>query len=62
MQGRDVVDAARNLLEGSDRALKAVAYDCGFGSPDRMRIVFARRLGVTPAQYRASFRVQGEAG
>ena len=56
------VDAARNLLEGSDRALKAVAYDCGFGSPDRMRIVFARRLGVTPAQYRASFRVQGEAG
>jgi len=24
-----------------------------------MRIVFARRLGVTPAQYRASFRVQG---
>ncbi|MDR6289805.1 MULTISPECIES: GlxA family transcriptional regulator [Inquilinus] len=53
------VDAARNLLEGSDRALKAVAYDCGFGSPDRMRIVFAKRLGVTPAQYRASFRVRG---
>jgi transcriptional regulator GlxA family with amidase domain len=56
------VDAARNLLEGSDRALKAVAYDCGFGSADRMRIVFARRLGVTPAQYRASFRVQGAGG
>jgi transcriptional regulator GlxA family with amidase domain len=54
------VDAARNLLEGSDRALKAVAYDCGFGSPDRMRIVFAKRLGVTPAQYRASFRVPAE--
>jgi len=56
------VDAARNLLEGSDRALKAVAYDCGFGSPDRMRIVFLKRLGVTPAQYRASFRVAGMAG
>ena len=56
------VDAARNLLEGSDRALKAVAYDCGFGGADRMRIVFARRLGVTPARYRASFRVRGEAG
>jgi len=50
------IDTARNLLEGSDLALKAVAYRCGFGSPDRMRIVFARRLGVTPAQYRASFR------
>ncbi|MEN3349549.1 MAG: hypothetical protein V7632_3184 [Bradyrhizobium sp.] len=50
------VDAARRLLEGSDRPLKAVAFDCGFGSADRMRIVFAERLGVSPAQYRSSFR------
>jgi transcriptional regulator GlxA family with amidase domain len=50
------VDAARRLLEGSDRPLKAVAFDCGFGSADRMRIVFTERLGVSPAQYRASFR------
>jgi len=49
------VDAARNLLEGSDQALKAVAFRSGFGSPNRMRIVFTRRLGVTPSQYRASF-------
>jgi len=50
------VDAARMMLEGSDRPLKAVAFDCGFGSADRMRIVFSTRLGVTPVQYRASFR------
>lgn len=50
------VDAARMMLEGSDRPLKTVAYDCGFGTADRMRIVFSNRLGVTPAQYRASFR------
>ncbi len=50
------VDAARMMLEGSDRPLKAVAFDCGFGSADRMRIVFRARLGITPAQYRASFR------
>ncbi|QEX18014.1 transcriptional regulator [Hypericibacter terrae] len=50
------VDAARMMLEGSDRPLKAVAFDCGFGSADRMRIVFSTRLRVTPAQYRASFR------
>jgi transcriptional regulator GlxA family with amidase domain len=50
------VDAARMMLEGSDRPLKSVAYDCGFGSADRMRIVFNARLGVTPVQYRASFR------
>ncbi|YCI04758.1 GlxA family transcriptional regulator [Ensifer sp. D2-11] len=50
------IDSARNLLEGSDRQLKAIAYDCGFGTADRMRIVFRERLGVTPAQYRSSFR------
>ena len=49
------VDAARHLLEGSDQALKAVAFHSGFGSPDRMRIVFTRRLGLTPTQYRTSF-------
>jgi transcriptional regulator GlxA family with amidase domain len=36
------------LLEGSDRPLKSVAYDCGFGTADRMRVVFSERLGVTP--------------
>jgi transcriptional regulator GlxA family with amidase domain len=50
------VDAARMMLEGSDRPLKTVAFECGFGSADRMRIVFSTRLGVSPAQYRASFR------
>jgi transcriptional regulator GlxA family with amidase domain len=50
------VDAARMMLEGSDRPLKTVAFDCGFRSADRMRIVFSSRLGVTPLQYRASFR------
>ncbi len=49
------IDAARGLLESTDRALKAVAYDCGFGTADRMRVVFTSRLGVSPAQYRASF-------
>lgn len=50
------IDSARNLLEGSDLPLKAVAHDCGFGSADRMRIVFVKRLGLSPAQYRARFR------
>lgn len=50
------IDAARMMLEGGDRPLKAVAYDSGFGSPDRMRLVFSARLGISPAQYRASFR------
>jgi transcriptional regulator GlxA family with amidase domain len=53
---RSRVDAARNLLEGSDLQLKTVAYDRGFGTADRMRAVFTQRLTVTPAPYRASFR------
>ncbi|MGF6985852.1 transcriptional regulator GlxA family with amidase domain [Paraburkholderia atlantica] len=50
------VDAARKLLESSAAALKTIAYDCGFGTADRMRIVFTKRLGVTPMQYRERFR------
>jgi transcriptional regulator GlxA family with amidase domain len=45
-------DAAHILLEGSDRPLKSVAYDCGFGTADRMRVVFSEGPGVTPAHYR----------
>lgn len=49
------VDAARNRLEGGDMSLKVVAHECGFSSAEHMRVVFVRRLGVTPSQYRASF-------
>jgi transcriptional regulator GlxA family with amidase domain len=52
------IDTARRLLEASNQALKAVAFDCGFGTADRMRVVFAQRLGITPAQYRMSFRYE----
>ena len=50
------LDQARNLLEATGLALKAVAFDCGFASPEQMRAVFQRRLGVSPIQYRGSFR------
>lgn len=50
------LDMARNLLEGSDLSLKAVARKCGFGSADQMRLVFVKRLGVSPARYRDHFR------
>lgn len=53
------IDAARHLLEGSDMVIKAVAYHCGFGSAARMRLIFGQRLGVTPTQYRESFRKDG---
>lgn len=53
------IDAARGLLEGSDLALKVIAWRCGFGSAARMRLVFAQRLEVTPTQYREQFRREG---
>ncbi|WP_416468277.1 GlxA family transcriptional regulator [Pseudomonas sp. LFS044] len=49
------IDQARKLLEGSDRPLKVVAAQCGFGSDRHMRKVFCERIGMTPAQYRAQF-------
>jgi transcriptional regulator GlxA family with amidase domain len=52
------LDAARMVLESTDLPLKTVAFDCGFCTTDRMRLVFRERLGVTPAKYRASFQRQ----
>lgn len=49
------IDMARNLLEGTALPLKTVAWQCGFVTVDRMRVVFQQRLGIPPAQYRASF-------
>lgn len=52
------IDHARNLLEATDLPLKAVAFDCGFKSAEQMRLVFQRRLGVPPARYRETFRME----
>ncbi|WP_166225424.1 GlxA family transcriptional regulator [Pseudomonas atagonensis] len=49
------IDCARNLLETSDLPLKTVAYKSGFGSVRHMRLLFAEKLGLTPAQYREQF-------
>jgi transcriptional regulator GlxA family with amidase domain len=50
------VDTARKLLEETDAPLKTVAFNCGFHSATHMRTTFARRLNVTPKQYRQRFR------
>jgi AraC-like DNA-binding protein len=39
----------------------AVAFDCGLGTPDRTRLTLERCLGVTPAQYRATFQMAATA-
>ncbi|MDR7145039.1 DJ-1/PfpI family protein [Rhizobium sp. BE258] len=52
------IDAARHVLEATSHPLKVVAHQCGFGNPKRMRQVFLKRLGVTPAEYRERFNLR----
>lgn len=49
------LEAARRQLESTKLSLEEVAEAGGFASAEILRRVFARRLGVTPGQYRASF-------
>lgn len=51
------LESARAALEGTPRTVKEVADLCGFRSPAVMHRAFQRRLGVTPRQYRARFRL-----
>jgi transcriptional regulator GlxA family with amidase domain len=49
-------DAARILFEESHLPVQVVAARCGFPTIDGLRRAFARRLGVTPQEYRQRFR------
>ena len=50
------VEAARRLLEQTDKSLVQVAIACGFRSVDVMRRAFLRALGTTPLRYRRHFQ------
>lgn len=49
------VEAARRLLEDSQRNIDQVAHLCGFGDEERMRYTFHRHLSISPRDYRARF-------
>lgn len=49
------VDAARRRLEAGTASVEAIAYDTGFGNPERMRRSFLRQLGIAPTDYRQRF-------
>ena len=50
------LEAARRELEETGDTLDVVAVRCGLGSPETLRRVFQRRLGVSPDAYRRRFR------
>ncbi len=51
------VNAARELIESTQRPLKVIATRCGFGDEEQLRRAFVRVLGVSPSDYRARFRL-----
>jgi len=53
------VETARRLLETSERSVDDVAEASGFGTPERLRGAFARRVGLSPREYRARFGARG---
>ncbi|WP_432735761.1 GlxA family transcriptional regulator [Maridesulfovibrio sp. FT414] len=53
------IDRARELIESGVEPFDRVAQESGFGREERLRRAFLRRLGVSPAQYRAHF-LKGE--
>ncbi|ACZ31307.1 transcriptional regulator, AraC family [Xylanimonas cellulosilytica DSM 15894] len=50
------VEAARHLLEDSGLGLEQIAARCGFGTAQSLRAHVQAALGVTPTQYRRTFR------
>lgn len=49
------LERAQGLLE-TGTSVETTARKCGFGSPETMRRLFLRRLGVGPKEWQERFR------
>ena len=49
------MEAARRMLEDSQRSIEQIAGLCGFGDEERMRCTFHRHLAISPRDYRERF-------
>jgi transcriptional regulator GlxA family with amidase domain len=50
------IERARLLLESTELPVEEVAARCGYGTVETLRRGFARRLHVSPSEYRGRFR------
>lgn len=50
------VEVARRLFETTGLSASDVALAAGFGTPETLRRAFARRVGISPSEYRDRFR------
>jgi transcriptional regulator GlxA family with amidase domain len=54
------IEEAKHMLETSDLATDAIAFEVGYDDPSYFRRLFRRKTGVTPGEYRRQFaRVLG---
>jgi transcriptional regulator GlxA family with amidase domain len=49
------LETARRLLETTAMSIDRVAEAAGFGTPESLRRAFARRIGLSPREYRNRF-------
>lgn len=49
------MEAARRMLEDSQRSIEQIAGLCGFGDEEHMRCTFHRQLAISPRDYRERF-------
>ena len=54
------VDLARRKLLDTEESIDSIASDCGFGSLRRMDRAFARTIAVSPTEFRARFKTNGQ--
>ncbi|MFC3996950.1 helix-turn-helix domain-containing protein [Nocardiopsis sediminis] len=50
--------ADRRSIKGSDRPIERIAAAAGFGTAANFRAVFRREVGLPPAAYRRSHRLE----
>ena len=49
------MEIAKRILEQGSERVEQIAFKSGFSGYEQMRKVFARRIGISPQQYRARF-------
>jgi transcriptional regulator GlxA family with amidase domain len=54
------IDRAREILETTTEPVENIGHLTGLGAPASVRASFHRRIGISPREYRAAFRHNGE--
>lgn len=51
------IEAAKKLLEQTDKQMTEVIYNSGYNDPKAFRKIFRKSVGMTPTEYREKFQV-----